>query len=275
MQQTRRHVPVTMGSPRFRSAETRLATVTDAVFSAGTVLAPHTHDRAIFAVMLEGGFQSAIANRRLDCSPCVAWTEPAAEIHANYVGKEGARVLVAQPGNALPELFGPIARLLTEVTAQRNAVFAAHAGEIIGELDVADDVSNMAIDALVMSALATAAKIRMRDESLPSPPPWLARVRDSLHDHFRDPLTLEGLSTIAGVDSCYVARQFRRYYGKSIGEYVRTLRSVWAADRLAHSDMPLAQVAYAAGYSDQSHFSRQCRKHLGLTPDKYRRLHRH
>jgi quercetin dioxygenase-like cupin family protein len=50
----RRHVPVTMGSPEFRTIETNGFIVTDAWFPPGAVLPRHTHDRAIFATMLEG-----------------------------------------------------------------------------------------------------------------------------------------------------------------------------------------------------------------------------
>jgi hypothetical protein len=61
----RANVPVTMGSPRFRTAATTGCTVTDAWFPPDAVLEPHTHERTIFAVMLDGSFDSAIGRRRL------------------------------------------------------------------------------------------------------------------------------------------------------------------------------------------------------------------
>jgi AraC-like DNA-binding protein len=44
-----------------------------------------------------------------------------------------------------------------------------------------------------------------------------------------------------------------------------------AAERLASAD-GLADVAFAAGFADQAHMSREFRDTLGLSPGAYRRL---
>src|SRR5918999_1052466 len=144
-------VPVTMGSPRFRTAATTGCTVTDAWFPAGAVLEPHTHDRTIFAVMLDGSFDSAIGGRRLDCTPATVWTEPCEERHANYVGRAGARVLVVQPDPERADLFGGFGSLTDEVRLLRHAGIAADARRVRTELDVADPLSPLAIDSLVLT----------------------------------------------------------------------------------------------------------------------------
>ena len=54
MRQRQRHVPVTMGSPRFRTMEATGCTVIEAWFPPNAELAPHTHDHPIFGVMLHG-----------------------------------------------------------------------------------------------------------------------------------------------------------------------------------------------------------------------------
>ena len=54
-------VPVTMGSPRFRSLDTEAFSITDAWFPPGEVLHAHTHARGIFATMVEGSFDTTIA----------------------------------------------------------------------------------------------------------------------------------------------------------------------------------------------------------------------
>ena len=88
-----RPVPVTMGSPWFRSMTTSTCLFTEARFSAGDALHPHSHDRPIMAVMLEGSFDTAIVGKRYACLPGWSWTEPCEERHANYIGNRGARVL--------------------------------------------------------------------------------------------------------------------------------------------------------------------------------------
>lgn len=59
--QRSRHVPVTMGSPRFRSLDAGYFSVTEAWFAPNDTLPPHTHDRAILGIMLRGAFETRIA----------------------------------------------------------------------------------------------------------------------------------------------------------------------------------------------------------------------
>ena len=40
------------------------------------------------------------------------------------------------------------------------------------------------------------------------------------------------------------------------------------------TDRPLAEIAAATGFTDQSHFTRRFRQTTGLTPDAYRRRFR-
>jgi AraC family transcriptional regulator len=68
-----------------------------------------------------------------------------------------------------------------------------------------------------------------------------------------------------------LARGFRKAYGCSVGAYLRWLRIVHAARRLAESDEPLAEIALEAGFADQSHFSNVFRRETGLSPSVFRR----
>jgi AraC family transcriptional regulator len=60
-----------------------------------------------------------------------------------------------------------------------------------------------------------------------------------------------------------------------MGSYVRRLRLDWAAGELVRSDRSLAALAVAAGFADQSHFTRFFKRHTGFTPNTYRRMMRH
>lgn len=262
-------VPVTTGSAGFRTIDSGSSVVTHARFPANTVIDAHTHDRPIFAVMLSGGFRSTIAHRRLECAPTTLWTEPAGEVHANYIGRTGARVIVVQPNPAL-DVFAPFASLLEIVRHTRQPLVANDAQRIASEIEDPDTLTPMAIDALIFTMFATAARsLSMRRRS--EPPKWLVRIRELLHDRFRERLSLADLSIVAGVNASHVAREFRAHYGLSIGEYVRRLRCEWAAARLLTTTESISEIAASAGYSDQSHFTRQCVRFLGVGPGRYRR----
>jgi AraC family transcriptional regulator len=64
---------------------------------------------------------------------------------------------------------------------------------------------------------------------------------------------------------------FRQEYGCTLGDYLRNLRIGFASRRLATSSAPLAEIALAAGFADQSHFTKAFRRATGMTPVAWRR----
>lgn len=266
-------VPVTLGSPWFRAIETDACRFTEARFSPGEILSSHMHDRPIMSVMLSGSFETAISGRRLACLPEYAFTEPCEERHANYIGQRGARVLVCQPDPDNQPLFESIAPLLDDVALVRDPLVSLDARRALAEMDQADGVSRLALDALLLGMLVQVSRSyrSMRASHTPS---WLSRVRDLLHDEFREPPSLSTLAAVANVTPSHVCHAFRSHFGMPVGEYVRRLRASWAAEQLRMTDQSLSAVALAAGYSDQSHFTRECRRWLGIRPSEYRRLSR-
>lgn len=72
--------------------------------------------------------------------------------------------------------------------------------------------------------------------------------------------------------TCLGKRQFERVFFNSVGmkpkEYARIVRfqkSLWFMQTGNHDYM---DIAFNSGYSDQSHFIRECREYSGLTPSK-------
>jgi AraC family transcriptional regulator len=264
-------VPVTMGSPQFLSIDTTHFVVTDAFFPPGVALEPHTHDRPILATMVDGGFRTMIAGRALDCSAGVAWTEPLGEQHSNIAGPAGAHVVVIQPDARDEQFLAPFGSMLGAVHRLSDPRVSAQAPRILHELHATDNLSALCVESLVMLLLAAAARRTFRDSSTGRPPGWLLQVRDRVHDEWRAALSLSVLARSAGVHPCYLAHSFKAHFGESIGSFARTLRIQWAMREVALSRRPISEIALGAGFSDQAHFTRECRRHTGLTPAQYRR----
>jgi len=102
------------------------------------------------------------------------------------------------------------------------------------------------------------------------PPAWLQRVRELLDEEFAKPLTLPEIGRTINIHPVHVARTFRQHYGCSVGEYVRKVRVEFACREAAHSYMSLSDIAYAAGFSDQSQFTRAFKRIMGITPGAFR-----
>lgn len=128
----------------------------------------------------------------------------------------------------------------------------------------------------LVAELAGAAAAR-RERSLDAASPWLRQARDALRDDPGFALQAGGLARLArqiGVHPVHLARSFRSALGTSPGEYARRRRLQAAAARLLHGGDALADVALAAGYFDQAHFTRAFSAAFGLTPSRWRTLHR-
>jgi len=101
-------------------------------------------------------------------------------------------------------------------------------------------------------------------------PQWLERVRNILEQRFAEPYKLSEIAAEAGVHPVHLAREFRKHYGSSVGEYLRKVRIEYACRELMGSNVAVTNIAFAAGFADQSHFSRTFKRLCGTTPGRYR-----
>ncbi|MFN2315109.1 MAG: helix-turn-helix domain-containing protein [Gemmatimonadales bacterium] len=267
-----------MGSNRFVTRESSNLMVTLASFPAGAALEPHVHDRPTFAVILDGGFDLAFTSpgirRKLHPSPAGSiFTEPAGEEHSNQVGSTAARVLVIQPDVEAAELPTRCMALLNQINHFRDGPISAAAHRCAREFVLTDDLTSLALEGLGLQILMEAARV---DSKLHhgAAPRWLQQAIEFIHAHSRHTLRIIDIASVVGVHPAHLAAVFRAVHRMPIATYVRRLRIEWAADRLLSSTDSVAQIAAAAGFSDQAHLTRWFKRITGSTPAAYRRTRR-
>jgi AraC-like DNA-binding protein len=99
----------------------------------------------------------------------------------------------------------------------------------------------------------------------------MRRVRDYIDAHLGDSIELVELSEIAGLSIFHFARQFKYSEGMTPHHYLVSRRVERAKELLAGTNLSLSQVAFAAGFSDQSHLTRHFGQIVGITPGQFRR----
>lgn len=99
----------------------------------------------------------------------------------------------------------------------------------------------------------------------------LSKAIDHIHRHFDEPLRLPQLADMAGLSVYQFDQRIRALFHVTAGQYLVKVRVDEACDRLSTGDEPIAQIALACGYSDQSAFSRQFKQAVGLSPLAYRK----
>ncbi len=96
------------------------------------------------------------------------------------------------------------------------------------------------------------------------------KVRERLDADPTDNSDLEALAAIGGVSPLKLLRAFRLSVGCTPQVY-RTVQRLRLAKRSITQGLPLAQAAVEAGFYDQSHFTRVCRRWTGSPPGLFAR----
>ena len=97
-------------------------------------------------------------------------------------------------------------------------------------------------------------------------PGAMRRVQDYVGLHLSETIDLSTLAAVAGLSMHHFARQFKQSAGVTPHHYLTQKRLELAQSLLTTTELPLSEIAYTAGFSDQSHLARHFRHELGTTP---------
>jgi AraC family transcriptional regulator len=94
---------------------------------------------------------------------------------------------------------------------------------------------------------------------------------DSFLDHN---LTTDEIGRAVGLSKYHFGKAFSTSTGMTLHTFVLARRMRRSRELLINSDLPLAQVADAVGFSSQSHFTTVFLERTGVTPGRYRSMRR-
>lgn len=99
-----------------------------------------------------------------------------------------------------------------------------------------------------------------------------ARAVAYIENNFTEKISPEDIAAIAGLSVRHFQRQFKATYHIAPHEYILVLRMQKATAMLTDTSDTITDIALECGYHDPNLFSRQFRKHTGLSPREYREL---
>ena len=91
--------------------------------------------------------------------------------------------------------------------------------------------------------------------------------------HIKKGLTLEELARACGSSVSSLESKFRSIYGMSPYRYFIKLRMEEAESLLAKTSYTVTEIAMRCGYENQFYFCNAFKKHSGITPTEYRKMH--
>jgi AraC-like DNA-binding protein len=98
------------------------------------------------------------------------------------------------------------------------------------------------------------------------------KMVEYIKEHYTDPnLSADMLSQLTGLSASYVRKLFKEETGKSVAEQIAEHRFQKAQELLIRTDHPAKKIGEMVGFDNTSYFYVLFKKHVGMTPDHYRR----
>lgn len=92
---------------------------------------------------------------------------------------------------------------------------------------------------------------------------------DYIQAHLGEDISLETLAQEAGMSMHHFSRLFKRSLGYSPYQYVLKCRIDRAKLLLSQRQLSIADVAFAVGFTSQSHFTQHFKQLIGITPKQF------
>lgn len=243
--------------------------LTETAYAAKLSVPKHSHRHTCFCLVLQGAYTEQYREKALECKPSHLIFRPAEETHSDNFGDSKVRCFIVEFESDWLARFHDPALILNSPAVFRNNSLIWLAMKLRHETRQTDNATSLVVEGLLLELIAgtwrNAINVLER-----KPPRWLEQAKEILHEQFSERLTLSGIAEAVGVHPAYLTSVFRQHYRCSIGEYLRRLRIEFACREISMTNVPLVDVALAAGFSHQSQFSRIFKRFTGLTPAQYR-----
>ncbi|MEO8277474.1 MAG: helix-turn-helix transcriptional regulator [Thermoanaerobaculia bacterium] len=236
-------------------------------------VAPHRHEEAHFVFVLRGTYETGAKPAPDGSPPRIVYSPPGTEHRDCFVaGTELARAAFATLSisrEALVEVETETRLPGNEVCVGESAVPLVR--QLLEEAGGQDALSPFVAEGLCLELLQRTGVAR--DSAIDSSPAWLRRARELLRDASlgTGSRSVGEVASELGVHPVHLSRRFRTAFGQSPGEYLRRCRLERARRLVRHTTAPLADIAIATGYADQSHFNKAFRRTFGMSPGASRR----
>jgi len=226
----------------------------------------HSHERPSFDFILRGTHSENYGKKTRVCKPSMLVYHPSDEEHSQHFHTEGRLFNI----EICPQWLG---RLNERILIQNKSadfhdnVACRLAARLYYEFREMDDVSSLIIEGLALEIMGEVSRTSSR---VSQPQHWLKQAKELIHERSSERLTLSQIAQTVGIHPVYLAREFRRHYRCTVGEYIRRLRIELACREITRPDTSLAEIAIACGFYDQSHFSKTFKRVMRITPAEYR-----
>ncbi len=247
--------------------------VSEVAYPSGLDIPTHAHQHAYLGITLRGASVQWCGSQTRFSQPWTVTYHPPQEVHRDHFESSGALGLNVEFKPGFLERLAMTPSLWQRGIHSSHADTAWLAARLYREFLQADEPAVAGVEGLTLELLAHLWRVPPSPQG-GKPPLWLQRVTELLRVRFAENLNLLYLSKTVGVHPTHLARIFRKYQRCTVGDFVRRLRIEHACREISQHHRPLADVALASGFCDQSRFSKTFRDLTGMTPREYQETSR-
>ena len=102
-------------------------------------------------------------------------------------------------------------------------------------------------------------------------PVGIWKARKFIEENSTEKLSLIKVARAVNMNANYLSENFKQVTGMNFVEYVARTRFVAACDLLRSRNLPISEIAFAAGFQSLSQFNRIFKRLSGESPTQYRR----
>jgi len=102
-------------------------------------------------------------------------------------------------------------------------------------------------------------------------PDFIKSILKYIDQNFHTKITLDNLEKTFGVSKFHISKEFKKYTGTTIGEYITMSRLTNAKELLKYSDLSVSEITYKVGFNQVSHFINLFKNREHTTPLNFRK----
>ena len=143
--------------------------------------------------------------------------------------------------------------------------FSSDLSENIPDIETVDNLIHPLCVMLISETAKKSAEIYSDNENI---------VKNALvfiHRNFSAPINLSSAAKFCHCSARTLSGLFKKANGKTVGEYIESLRMKNAKKLLSDSELPITSIAFLCGYADSNYFSARFRRFCGQAPSDYRK----
>lgn len=99
----------------------------------------------------------------------------------------------------------------------------------------------------------------------------LDKVYDHVMQHFQQDISVDDIADLVSMNKSSFCRYFKRTTQKTFTEFLNEVRIGFACKVLTEKQMGILETSYHCGYNNISHFNRQFKKKMKMSPSGYLR----